>query len=86
MLEWMLDRCAGNAGATETPIGRLPRPEDIDTKGLNVAADAMNALLSVEPALWKKEAADMRAYFEQFGGRMPGELLEELKGLEGRLA
>src|SRR5580692_11088432 len=85
VLEWMLDRCAGNAGAAETPIGRLPRPEDIDTKGLNVAADAMKALLSVEPSLWKKEAADLRAYFEQFGGRMPGELLEELKGLESRL-
>jgi phosphoenolpyruvate carboxykinase (GTP) len=85
VLEWMLDRCAGNAGAAETPIGRLPRPEDIDTKGLNVGADALSALLSVEPGLWKKEAADMRAYFEQFGGRMPGELLEELKGLESRL-
>jgi phosphoenolpyruvate carboxykinase (GTP) len=85
VLEWMLDRCAGNAGAAETPIGRLPRPEDIDTKGLNVGADALKALLSVEPGLWKKEAADMRAYFEQFGGRMPGELLEELKGLESRL-
>ncbi len=85
VLEWMLDRCAGNAGAAETPIGRLPRPEDIDTKGLNVGADAMKALLSVEPALWKKEAADMRAYFEQFGTRMPRELLDELKGLESRL-
>ena len=85
VLEWMLDRCAGNAGAAETPIGRLPRPEDIDTKGLNVGADALKALLSVEPGLWKKEAADLRAYFEQFGSRMPGELLEELKALESRL-
>ena len=85
VLEWMLDRCAGNAGAAETPIGRLPRPEDIDTKGLNVGSDALKALLSVEPGLWKKEAADLRAYFEQFGSRMPGELLEELKGLESRL-
>ena len=85
VLEWMLDRCGGNAGAAETPIGRLPRPEDIDTKGLNVGADALKALLSVEPGLWKKEAADLRAYFEQFGSRMPGELLEELKGLESRL-
>ena len=86
VLEWMLDRCAGNAGATETPIGRLPRPEDIDTKGLNVGADAMQALLSVDPNSWKKEAADMRAYFEQFGARMPSDMLEELKGLESRLA
>ncbi len=86
VLEWMLDRCAGNAGATETPIGRLPRPEDIDTKGLNVGADALQALLSVDPNSWKKEAADMRAYFEQYGARMPRDLLEELKGLESRVA
>jgi phosphoenolpyruvate carboxykinase (GTP) len=85
VLEWMLDRCAGNAGATETPIGRLPRPEDIDTKGLSVSADAMKALLTVDPVSWKKEAADMRAYFEQYGARMPAEMLEELKGLESRL-
>jgi phosphoenolpyruvate carboxykinase (GTP) len=85
VLEWMLDRCAGNAGATETPIGRLPRPEDIDTKGLNVGADALQALLSVDPNSWKKEAADMRAYFEQYGVRMPRDVLEELKGLESRL-
>jgi phosphoenolpyruvate carboxykinase (GTP) len=85
VLEWMLDRCAGNAGATETPIGRLPRPEDIDTKGLNVGAEALQALLSVDPSSWKKEAADMRAYFEQYGVRMPRDMLEELKGLESRL-
>jgi len=86
VLGWMLDRCAGNAGATETPIGRLPRPEDIDTKGLNVGTDALQALLRVDPTSWKKEAADMRAYFAQFGARMPSDMLEELKGLESRLA
>jgi phosphoenolpyruvate carboxykinase (GTP) len=86
VLKWMLDRCTGNAGAAETPIGRLPRPEDIDTKGLNVSTEALQALLSVDPTSWKKEAADMRAYFEQFGARMPSDLLEELKGLESRVA
>ena len=85
VLQWMLDRCAGNAGATETAIGRLPRPEDIDTKGLDVSADAMNALLSVDPTSWKKEAADMRTYLEQYGSRLPADLIEELKGLEKRL-
>src|ERR1700761_3939693 len=85
VLEWMLDRCAGKAGASETPIGRLPRPEDIDTKGLNISADALKALLSVDPTSWKKEAADMRAYLEQYGSRLPADLVEELKGLEQRL-
>jgi len=46
----------------------------------------MKALLSVDPTSWKKEAADMRAYFEQYGTRMPAELLDELKGLESRLS
>ena len=85
VLEWMLDRCSGKAGATETAIGRLPRAEDIDTQGINVSADALKALLSVDPTAWKKEAADMRAYFEKYGSRMPGQLIEELKGLESRL-
>ena len=85
VLEWMLDRCAGNAGAAETPIGRLPRPEDVDTKGLDVSAEAMRALLNVDAGAWKKEAADMRAYLERYGSRLPGDLVEELKGLEQRL-
>ncbi len=85
VLEWMLKRCAGNAGATEAPIGRLPRPEDLDTKGLDISADALRALLSVDPVSWKKEAADMRAYLGQYGSRVPAQMREELQGLEARL-
>jgi phosphoenolpyruvate carboxykinase (GTP) len=85
VLEWMLDRCAGNAGATESPIGRLPRPEDLNTKGLDVNADALRALLTVDPASWRKETSEMRAYMEQYGSRLPAVLLEELKTTEARL-
>ena len=86
VLSWMLDRCTGNAGAAEAAIGRLPRPEDINTKGLNVTAEAIKALLSVDPTLWKKEAADIRAYLQRYGTRVPAEMLQELQGLESRLA
>ena len=85
VLSWMLDRCTGNAGAAEAAIGRLPRPEDMNTKGLNVTADAIKALLSVDPTLWKKEAADIRAYLQKYGSRVPAEMLQELQGLETRL-
>ena len=85
VLSWMLDRCTGNAGAAEAAIGRLPRPEDMNTKGLNVTADAIKALLSVDPTLWKKEAADIRAYLQKYGSRVPAEMLQELQGLESRL-
>jgi phosphoenolpyruvate carboxykinase (GTP) len=85
VLEWVLNRCAGNVGAQETPIGRLPRPEDLNTKGLNVSADAMKALLCVDPALWKKEMGEVGTYLEQYGSRLPAAMLQELKGTQSRL-
>ena len=49
------------------------------------AIAAKRGVHPVQVSQWKKEAADMRAYFEQYGARMPGDMLEELKGLESRL-
>ena len=86
VLDWVLQRCAGTVGADETPIGNLPRPEDLNTKGLNVSADALKALLSADPALWKKEMAEVGKYLEQYGNRLPAEMLQQVKGIEARLA
>ena len=85
VLAWMLDRCAGNAGATESAIGRLPRPQDLNTTSLSVSEDSLRALLTVDPALWRKEVADVRAYLQQFASRLPAELLQELNATEARL-
>ena len=82
VLAWMLDRCAGSAGAAESAIGRLPRPQDLNTTGLSVSEDSLRALLTVDPAMWRKEAADVRAYLQQFGSRLPAALLQELKATE----
>ena len=85
VLEWMLKRCAGQASATESAIGNLPRAEDLNTKGLNVSADALRALLTVDPSQWRKEVADMRAYLEKYGNRVPAEMYQELAAVEKRL-
>jgi phosphoenolpyruvate carboxykinase (GTP) len=86
VLDWVLKRCAGTVGANETPIGNLPHAEDLNTKGLNVSADALQALLSADPALWKKEMAEVGKYLEQYGKRLPAEMLQQVKGIEARLA
>jgi phosphoenolpyruvate carboxykinase (GTP) len=85
VLEWVLNRCAGKVGAEETPIGYVPRASDLNTKGLSVSDESLKALLSVDPTLWKKEVVEIRAYLEKYGKRLPGEMLEELKGTEARL-
>jgi phosphoenolpyruvate carboxykinase (GTP) len=85
VLAWMLERAAGTVQATDSPIGWLPRPEDLNTRGLSISADAMRDLLTVDPAQWRKEVTDLRAYFGQYGDRVPAALLRELDGVGARL-
>jgi len=86
VLAWMLDRCAGKAGASESAVGWLPRPADLDTRGLHVGAEALAALLTVDAALWRKEVAELREYLGRFGSHLPQALLAELDSTEQRLA
>jgi len=85
VLAWMLERCAGRAGATESAVGWLPRPADLDTRGLDVGADALTALLRVDASLWRKELAELREYLGRYGQRLPAALLAELESTERRL-
>jgi phosphoenolpyruvate carboxykinase (GTP) len=86
VLAWMLDRCAGKAAANETAIGHLPRPQDLNTKGLEISAADLQALLSVDPAKWQQEVADIRAYLQTYGKRLPTEMLTQLEITEKKLA
>jgi phosphoenolpyruvate carboxykinase (GTP) len=85
VLAWMLERSAGSAPATQSAIGNLPRPEDLNTKGLDVTEQDLRELLTVDPALWRKEIADVRAYLQKFGARTPAALLRELDVVEAKL-
>ena len=86
VLAWILERCAGRAGAVESPIGNLPRPEDLNTAGLQVGAEDLRALLAVDHSLWRQELANVHAYLDQFGSRLPRRLHNQLQGIQGRLA
>src|SRR5579871_269934 len=85
VLAWMLERAAGSAAAADSPIGFLPRPEDLNTNGLSIKPEALHDLLNVDRTLWRKEAADMRQYLLQYGERLPRALLEQLGEVEARL-
>ena len=85
VLEWMLNRVSGKVQANETAIGNLPRPQDLNTRGLEISSTDLQALLSVEPSLWKKEVADIREYLKGFGKRLPAELSKQLDSVEAKL-
>ena len=85
VLAWMLDRCAGRAGAAESAIGWLPRAQDLDTRGLELQRDSLAALLTVDAGLWRKELGEIREYLQRYGARLPAALLAELEDSERRL-
>jgi phosphoenolpyruvate carboxykinase (GTP) len=83
VLKWIFERIEGTAKATETPIGNLPAPQAIDTTGLtDVTPEDLATLLRVDVEGWLTEVPMIREHFDQFGDRLPQELLEELRLLK----
>jgi phosphoenolpyruvate carboxykinase (GTP) len=85
VLKWVFERCEGKVHAVETPIGRLPEPSDLDTKGLDIPAENIKKLLSVDVEGWLEEVPRIRDYFAQFGERLPKGMREEVDKLDNRL-
>ena len=77
VLEWIIKRCNNEIDALETPIGYLPKSEDINTSGLTISDDAMEELVFVDNQKWLDEMAGIREYFGEYEERLPEKLLEE---------
>jgi phosphoenolpyruvate carboxykinase (GTP) len=86
VLEWIIDRCSGNVGADETPIGLVPGSGDLQVEGLALADDALEALLEVDAAAWSDEVADIGRYLDTFGARTPAKLRAEQQRVAAALA
>ena len=74
VLSWIIDRCEGRAAAKETPIGYLPRPEDLDLQGLSLSDSTLQQLMDIDPVAWHAEIDDIGKYLESYGARMPQQL------------
>ena len=85
VLNWIIDRCEGKADATETAIGYVPKPEDIDLTDLDMDIETLRSILKVDKDVWTKEAAEIEEHYKKFGDKLPKELNDELASLESRL-
>jgi phosphoenolpyruvate carboxykinase (GTP) len=85
VLKWMCERVEGSAKAIETPIGFLPKEEDLDLNGLDISSEDMKELLDVDASAWKAEIPDIEQHFALFGDRLPERLSRQLAELRKRL-
>ncbi len=86
VLLWILDRCDNKVDAVETPIGYLPKHEDISLEGIDVSKETLKDLLSVDKKLWLDDATAVEEFYGKIGETLPKELKEELAKLKKRLA
>src|SRR5690606_2391316 len=78
VLRWIIDRCEGTVDAVKSPIGYLPRPQDLDVSGLaDVSEETLRQLLAVDPAQWRAEFEDIGEYLDSFGTRLPQRMRDE---------
>ncbi len=85
VLKWIVERLDGEASAVDTPIGRVPAPGALDVSGLGLTDAQLDLLLTVDPVVWRQEAALISPDYELFGDRLPEGLWEEHRALLERL-
>ena len=85
VLQWVIDRCFKRVEAQKTPIGYVPRPEDINTNGLTIDTDTVKRLFEIDKSEWLEELKGHKAFFDTFENHLPKEIWDEYMALEKRL-
>ncbi len=85
VLKWIIDRCHGRAYAVETPLGWMPRDNDIDLAGLDLPPEAYAALQSVPNEEFKSEIVGQEELFLKLAGDLPKEMVFQRELLISRL-
>ena len=85
VLKWIVERLEGTAEGVETPIGVLPKVDGFDLGDLKLSEEDLALLFTVDPDIWRQEAALVPAHLELFGDHTPKELWDEYRSLVARL-
>jgi phosphoenolpyruvate carboxykinase (GTP) len=77
VLQWIIARCKGEVGASETAIGFLPEEGGVDIAGLDMDPAVWQSLISIDDEQWRQEMDEFGVYLDSFGERLPAKLREQ---------
>ncbi|MGH2494571.1 MAG: phosphoenolpyruvate carboxykinase (GTP) [Ktedonobacteraceae bacterium] len=76
ILKWVVERARGRAVSIESPIGWMPRYEDLDWRGMEgFTRQQFNELMSVDRNAWQQELLSHEELFMKLYDRLPKELV-----------
>ncbi len=85
VLKWVVDRVRGRSYAVESPLGWMPRHEDLVWEGLNYDPAKFYELMGVGKEAGAAEARAHEELFDRFFDRLPKEFIYERELLRSRL-
>lgn len=76
VLKWIVDRVHGEAFAIESPLGWMPRHEDMDWTGWHdISQEHFYELMSIDRELWKNEILLHEELFIKLYDKLPKEFI-----------
>ena len=85
VLKWIVDRSRGRVIGQETPIGWMPRYEDVEWSGMEFSREQFEALQTVNLKQWHQEVLNHEELFIQLHDHLPSEMIYERELLICRL-
>ena len=77
VLRWIVERVQGHGRGRETPVGWVPRYEDIDWSGLDFSREDFDELMKVDRAAWRREVIAHEELFIELHDHLPPEMIYE---------
>ncbi len=75
VLKWVIDRVRGRANAVESPIGWMPRYENMDWAGSDFSQADFDKIMTINREDWKTELLAHEELFERMYDKLPKEFL-----------
>ncbi|MBP5160933.1 MAG: phosphoenolpyruvate carboxykinase (GTP) [Alphaproteobacteria bacterium] len=85
VIQWIVERTQGKAGAVESPLGLMPAYKDLNWTGLSLSEPTYLDLMSVDRDIGMTDIMQQTAYFDKFKKRLPPEFGHEISLLALRL-
>ena len=86
VLDWIVRRASGEAGAIDGVTGRYPKFEEFNLEGLDLGEEEWAKMYDIDPEAWAAEMDDTEEYYKQFGDKLPEAIKEQLAKFRARIA
>ncbi|HEX2863179.1 MAG TPA: phosphoenolpyruvate carboxykinase (GTP) [Deinococcales bacterium] len=75
VLKWIVERVQDKASSLESPLGWVPRYEDLDWRGLDFTKADFNEIMTIDRKVWEQELAQHEGLFVKLYDKLPREFV-----------